>query len=220
VLLRAVLFDWNDTLVRFEWDDELVSVAHRAALGRDDAEFTARWRELVLAGPVHRPYAEILRELGVDDPDAFIDAEHEMWRPQHSVLASAQALLDALRARGLKTGVVANSWPDPARVLRADAAAYGLADRLDTIVLSEEVGARKPAPEIFLRACAELGVEPTDTMFVGDSVESDVQGAANVGMTTVQALWFNADDNLAAGEPDFMAFTPMDVLNAARRLAR
>jgi putative hydrolase of the HAD superfamily len=105
-------------------------------------------------------------------------------------------------------------------VLRADAAAYGLADRLDTIVLSEEVGARKPAPEIFLRACAELGVEPTDTMFVGDSVESDVQGAANVGMTTVQALWFNADDNLAAGEPDFLAFTPMDVLNAARRLAR
>jgi hypothetical protein len=46
-----------------------------------------------------------------------------------------------------------------------------------------------------------------------------VQGAANVGMTTVQALWFNADDSTSGIEPDFMAFTPMDVLNVVRRLA-
>jgi len=46
-----------------------------------------------------------------------------------------------------------------------------------------------------------------------------VQGAANVGMTTVQALWFVADDTPLGIEPDFMAFTPMDVLNAVRRLA-
>jgi hypothetical protein len=37
-------------------------------------------------------------------------------------------------------------------------------------------------------------------------------------MSTVQALWFRADDS-QGGEPDFMAFTPMDVLNAVRRLA-
>jgi len=40
-----------------------------------------------------------------------------------------------------------------------------------------------------------------------------------VGMTTIQALWFNADDTPGI-EPDFMAFTPMDVLNVVRRLAR
>ena len=56
-------------------------------------------------------------------------------------------------------------------------------------------------------------------MFVGDRLEADVQGAANVGMTTVQALWFAADDSPAAVEPDFLAFTPMDVLNAVRRVA-
>jgi hypothetical protein len=37
-------------------------------------------------------------------------------------------------------------------------------------------------------------------------------------MTTVQALWFRADDTPSPVEPDFLAFTPMDVLNAARRL--
>jgi FMN phosphatase YigB (HAD superfamily) len=218
-VIEAVLFDWNNTLVQFTWDDELLVEGHRAALGRDDAEFTARYRELMLGNAPQRPYVDVLRELGVDDPDAFIDTEHEVWRPAHGVLGSAQAMLDSLHGRGIKTGVVANSWPDPARVLRADVESSGLAPLLDVTVFSDEVGVRKPQPEIFLHALGQLGVDPENAMFVGDRLETDVQGAANVGMTTVQALWFNADDNTAGIEPDFMAFTPMDVLNAVRRLA-
>ena len=218
-MVDAVLFDWTNTLVGFEWDDELVDAGHRAALGRDDPDFTARWLDAMLGGAnVGRPYEEILRELGVEDPDAFVDAEHEAWQPAHSVLASAHALLESLRNRGVRTGLVANSWPEPARVLRADTERFGLADCLDTIVLSQEVGVRKPAPEIFLHACRELGVDPHDAVFVGDGLVTDVEGAANVGMTTIQALWFRADDTPCSTEPDFMAFTPMDVLNAVRRL--
>ena len=219
-MIDAVLFDWNNTLVNFEWDDELVKAGHRAGLGHDDPEFTARWREAMLGGHNgDRRYADILRDLGVDDPDAFIDAEHEVWRPAHSVLASAQAMLEALRARGIKTGLLANSWPDPGRVLRRDAQAFGLAELLDVLVYSEEVGRRKPDPEIFLHACRQLDVEAVATMYVGDNLVTDVQGAAAVGMTTVQALWFRADDTPGI-EADFMAFTPMDVLNAVLRLAR
>jgi len=217
-MLEAVLFDWTNTLVEFNWNDELLAAGHRAALGRDDPDFTDRYRELVLADRSHRPYAELLADLGVPNPDRFIDVEHEVWRPAHQVLSSAQALLGSLRARGLKTGVVANSWPDPPRLLRADAEAYGLAGELDVQVWSEEVGVRKPQPEIFTHALDELGVDATAALFVGDGLETDVQGAADVGMTTVQALWFRADDTPGI-EPDFMAFTPMDVLNTARRLA-
>jgi putative hydrolase of the HAD superfamily len=219
-MIDAVLFDWNNTLVKFEWDDDLVEAGHRAGLGHDDPDFTARWRETMLGGSAgDRRYADILSELGVANPDGFIDAEHEVWRPAHSVLASAQALLEALRARGIKTGLVANSWPDPGRVLRRDAEAFGLAELLDALVYSEDVGLRKPDPEIFLHACRQLDVEAFATMYVGDNLVTDVQGAANVGMTTVQALWFRADDTPGI-EPDFMAFTPMDVLNAVLRLAR
>jgi HAD superfamily hydrolase (TIGR01549 family) len=219
-MIDAVLFDWNNTLVHFEWDDDLVEVGHRAGLGREDPAFTARWREMLLGGHNgDRRYADILRDLGVEDPERFIDAEHEVWRPAHSVLASATALLDSLRGRGVKTGLVANSWPDPGRVLRRDAEDFGLAERLDVMVFSEELGARKPDAAIFLHACRELDVDPIATMFVGDNLVTDVQGAADVGMTTVQALWFRADDTPGI-EADFMAFTPMDVLNAVRRLAR
>src|SRR5205085_8308606 len=135
-------------------------------------EFTRRYRDLVLSS-VGRPYEELLRELGVEDPDEFIDAEHEAWRPAHQVLASAQALLEALRARGLKTGVVANSWPEPGRVLRRDAERFGFGALLDVQVWSEEVGMRKPEPAIFLHAASELGVDPSAVLFVADRLDTD-----------------------------------------------
>jgi phosphoglycolate phosphatase-like HAD superfamily hydrolase len=136
-----------------------------------------------------------------DWDETLVSAGHDDGGP--TVLASAQALLEALRARGIKTGVVATSTPA--------AGAFGLAAHLDVIVASEE-----SPPQPILHACRELAVEPFVAMFVGDDL-GDVQGAANVGMTTVQALWFRADDTPEI-EPDFMAFTPMDVLNAVRRL--
>jgi putative hydrolase of the HAD superfamily len=228
-MVGAVLFDWNNTLVQFTWDDELLAEGHRAglrAIGRDDdpAAFTVRYRERVIErGTPDERYESLLRELlpeTTDDQiDAFVDAEHDAWAPAFQTLGAAQALLEALRGRGIKTGVILNSWPDPGRVLRADIERAGLTGLLDTIVISSEVGLRKPDPGIFRLALDQLGVEPHDAMFVGDRLETDVQGAANLGMTTVQALWFNADDTPSV-EPDFMAFTPMDVLNAVRRLAR
>jgi putative hydrolase of the HAD superfamily len=228
-VVEAVLFDWNNTLVQFTWDDELLAEGHGAglrAIGRDDepTAFTVRYRDRVIErGRPDEGYESLLLELlgeATDDEiDAFIDAEHDAWGPAYETLGAAQALLEALRSRGIKTGVVLNSWPDPGRVLRRDIERAGLTELLDTIVISSEVGMRKPEPGIFRLALEQLGVEPHAAMFVGDRLETDVQGAANLGMTTVQALWFRADDTPAI-EPDFMAFTPMDVLNAVRRLAR
>ena len=95
----------------------------------------------------------------------------------------------------------------------------GLAERLDFSVFSSEVGIRKPHPAIFERALEALEVEPAHALFVGDRLYEDVRGAGELGMTTVQALWFRADEHPEGGEPDYQAFTQMDVLNIVRRLA-
>jgi FMN phosphatase YigB (HAD superfamily) len=95
----------------------------------------------------------------------------------------------------------------------------GLAERLDFAVFSSEVGKRKPHPAIFERALDALGVAAADSVFVGDRLYEDVRGAGELGMTTVQALWFRADEHPEGGEPDFQAFTQMDVLNVVDRLA-
>jgi putative hydrolase of the HAD superfamily len=234
-VLEAVLFDWSGTLMQFEWDDELLAAGHLAGLGAlgrsgEAADFTARFAQETL--PALRAegaadaldYGDALRELlgPLDDADLdrFLDAEHAAWAPARSLLDTGHALLDSLRGRGLRLAVVANTWPDPPRLVRRELDELGVADRIDAVVLSGEVGARKPAAAIFERALADLGVEADKALFVGDRLVDDVEGAAGVGMTTAQALWFPADDTPAPVEPDFLAFTPVDVLTAVRRLAR
>lgn len=233
-MLEAALFDWGGTLAWFEWDDGLLAAGHAAglaALGREDEAdaFTARFvreRLPALSAPGAAEtidYGAELRDLlgPVDDADLdrFLDAEHAAWRPARSLVSSALALLGSLRDRGLRLAVVANTWPEPARLVRRELDELRVAPRLDAVVLSGEVGARKPEPAIFERALAELGVDAADAVFVGDRLVDDVQGAAAVGMTTVQALWFRVDDGAGRVEPDFLAFTPVDVLAAVRRLA-
>jgi putative hydrolase of the HAD superfamily len=80
------------------------------------------------------------------------------------------------------------------------------------------VGKRKPHEAIFAAALEPLGIEPASALFVGDRRYEDVRGAKEVGMTTVQAFWFRADDDERGLDPDYEAFTPMDVLNVVRRL--
>jgi putative hydrolase of the HAD superfamily len=227
-VLRAVLFDWQSTLLQFEWDDELLEVGHRAglsAIGReaDAEELTAQISERLPAlRAEHIDYAAELKDalggLSDDELDRFLDAEHEAWAPARALLGGAHALLETLRDRGLRLGIVANTWPDPPRLVRRELADLGIAERVDAIVLSGEVGARKPDPAIFEYALAQVDAEPFDTLFVGDRLVDDVEGAASVGMTTAQALWFRADDAATDAEPDFLAFTPTDVLTAVKRL--
>lgn len=131
--------------------------------------------------------------------------------------STTHALLEALRKRGLKLGVVSNASEQPA-VLRGELEESGIAERIDYAVFSSEVGRRKPDAEIFERALDALGIAAEAALFVGDRLYEDVRGASELGMTTVQALWFRADDHPDGIEPDYQAFTQMDVLNVVRRL--
>jgi putative hydrolase of the HAD superfamily len=237
-VLDAVLFDWGDTLFHFAYDEALLEAgweAGLAAIDRDGlpahGETAARFREryvplLWVPGSVEEiEYPGMVRELlagfGVEVSDEelgrFLAAEHAAWEPARHLGAHTHALLDALRERGLRTGLVSNAF-DPGWLLHEDLARMGLGARLDVAVFSSEVGKRKPHPEIFEAALAKLGVEPERALFVGDRLYEDVRGAKELGMTTAQALWFRADDDERGVEPDFQAFTPMDVLNAVRRL--
>lgn len=237
-MLEAVLFDWGDTLMDFRYDEELMDEAFRAglaALDRDDlapadeirTHFRAEFEPLFwVPGTIEEiEYPDLirrsLRPFGVEISDEelgrFLEAEHAAWAPARVLGATTHALLDALRERGLKLGLVSNAF-DPGWLLHRDLADMGLAQRLDVALFSSEVGKRKPHPQIFESALGALGVRPEDAMFVGDRLFEDIRGAGELGMTTVQALWFRADDHPDGGEPDYEAFTQMDVLNVADRL--
>ncbi len=61
----------------------------------------------------------------------------------------------------------------------------GLEPYLDFVVSSEEVGANKPAPAIFLAAVEKAGVKASEAVHVGDQYELDVVGARGVGINPV-----------------------------------
>jgi HAD superfamily hydrolase (TIGR01509 family) len=234
-VLDAVLFDWGETLVHWEWSDEVLQAGHTAglrAIGQEAMpELAARFAETYLplfdvpgtleeigyAGIVARMLAEAGVEADGSDVQRFIEAEHETWFPQHHLDSTTHALLETLRGRGLKLGIVSNAF-DPPDLLRQDLDRLGITERIDVAVFASEAQARKPDAAIFRKALAALGVEPERTLFVGDSLTIDIAGAAALGMRTCQALWFHADEAPAAPEPDFRAFTQMDVVTAVTRL--
>jgi putative hydrolase of the HAD superfamily len=238
-VLEAVLFDWGDTLMDFQFDEELMDRAFRdglQALERDDlapaddirAHFRERFEplfwvpgtleEIEYPGMIRDALAHFGTELSDDELARFLEAEHAAWQPARVLGSTTHALLDALREQGLKLGLVSNAF-DPGWLLRRDLEQMGIEQRIDVAVFSSEVGKRKPHPEIFRHALTALEVAPQRTLFVGDRLYEDVRGAGELGMTTVQALWFRADEHPDGGEPDYQAFTQFDVLNIARRLA-
>ncbi|MCJ2531353.1 MAG: HAD-IA family hydrolase, partial [Candidatus Thermoplasmatota archaeon] len=59
----------------------------------------------------------------------------------------------------------------------------GLAWRFESVTYSYAVGVEKPDPKIFRAALTAMNVEPHEAVHIGDNLEADVRGAAEVGLT-------------------------------------
>jgi len=102
------------------------------------------------------------------------------WR----LVSSAPPLLRDLRARGLKVAIVSNWHAGLHRIVSS----VGLADLVDFVVCSADVGFRKPHPEIFQVALRQGSVPPSAVVHVGDTWDEDVVGAEAVGITPIHIL--------------------------------
>ncbi len=98
-----------------------------------------------------------------------------------SPFGDTRPALARLRRLGLRLVVVSN-WDVS---LHAVLERLGLGVVLDAVVTSAEAGVRKPAPAIFERALALVGVTAPEAIHVGDSVEEDVAGARAAGIVPV-----------------------------------
>jgi len=105
--------------------------------------------------------------------------------------------LSALRARGLKLGVVTDAHNGNAlkRLKKA-----GLEKFFDAVITMDMHGKAKPSPEPFLLSMSKLGVNASETMLVGDSIRRDILPAKALGMFTVHAAY--GDRNFHEGERD------------------
>ena len=100
-----------------------------------------------------------------------------------------RAAVAEFHAQGIRTALVSNSW-------RAED--YDLDDLFDVIVLSGELGIRKPDPAIYVLAAERVGVAPDRCVFV-DDLGGNLKPAKALGMTTIRHV--TAADTIAQLKP-------------------
>ena len=193
--IDAVIFDWGGTLTPWHSIDpaelwgwicaphfpEAEAEAHAAALHAAEDEL---WRSS-RAEQRSATMSRLFELAGVTVSDDFLATYLNLWAPHTFTDPEVPELLEYLRRRGIKVGVLSNTmWPRSWHedVFRRD----GILDLIDGAVYSSEIDWTKPHPEAFRAAMAAVGVsDPVGCVFVGDRPYDDVHGAQSVGMRAV-----------------------------------
>ncbi len=192
--ISAVIFDWGGTLTPWHPIDVATTWrAYAAAAAPADAETIAAallaaeleaWAG-VRDHQVSSTFADILAAAGVDLHEEAVAAYLAAWEPHTFTDPDVPDLLESLRQRGIRVGVLSNTlWPRAwhERFFERD----GVLDLFDGGVYTSELPHTKPHEYAFRAAMAAIGVDdPATCVFVGDRPFDDVSGAQALGMRTI-----------------------------------
>jgi HAD superfamily hydrolase (TIGR01509 family) len=187
--IDAVVFDNDGLLLDTE---EAWTRAEEALFERHGSTFTTEHkRDLIGSSPAT---SAVKREAMLDMPGrgpALMDELHDLVMDESLAgvppRPGALELLDAIRAAGLPVGVASNSAR--AFVERVLSGAGLLDGHFDVVVTAEDVEHPKPAPDLYLAACAALGAEPGRSAALEDSA-TGVEAARAAGMFVVAVPYF------------------------------
>lgn len=151
------------------YEEWMVGTVDTGALGAD------AWRRTLAGCGVHDE--AVVRRA--------VTAHEQLERRAHRMFPDALSVLDGLRARGLRVGLVTNG---AAAVQRAKLQALDLEPRFDPLIISSEVGVMKPAAGIFEHAVVRAGTAPDRAAMVGDHLWHDIEGAQAAGL---RGIWID-----------------------------
>lgn len=202
-MIRAILFDAGNTLIRMDYAAIAAEVARHGVAVTAEAvqrgDWTARVRldtdlfapaagfSTETADTTARYTQYLLEGAGVQDPD--LHAKVLEWRRGYNAPIGlwtvaepeAAAALALVREAGRVAGVVSNSNGTIRRILES----LDLARHLDFVLDSQEEGLEKPDPRFFERALARAGVAADEAAYIGDFYSVDVMGARRAGIRAV-----------------------------------
>ncbi len=187
----AIVFDLWYTLIGPE-DFRPVGYGSTSAivteLGLDRDHFVSFWSECL---DVRQRTPRRLREYIVDYmteidrtmTDDELERFDAVWGYHDQALANPRAdVVAALRSlahEGYRIGVLSNAHEREMRTWRTSP----LAELVDAVCLSFDIGCMKPEPEAFERVLSELGVAASDAVFVGDGASGELEGARRAGFS-------------------------------------
>ena len=194
--VRAVIFDWGGTLTR--WHDvdyraEIVALAE-AVVGEDPESEEVHDRLLAAGDEIwgrsrdHQrsaTIADIFDAAGLEHDPGLLQAYRDFWEPHTLTDPDVGPMWQALRAEGIRVGVLSNTvWPREWH--RGFFERDGVLDLVDGDVYTSEIPWTKPAPEAFAAAMEAVGVDdPAACVYVGDRLFDDIWGARNAGLRAI-----------------------------------
>jgi putative hydrolase of the HAD superfamily len=155
-------------------DPDAWSWWHRTHQGRDSGQLTTEAALRWISEQVRAPVDD--RELA-----QAVEANRLFFRGVLEPRPGSIETLAALQQRGLKRCLMSDCTLEVPRVWPDIAFAW----YFDTAVFSCEVGARKPDPRLYARACELLDVEPSACVYVGNGDGGELAGAVRAGMRAV-----------------------------------
>jgi len=182
--LAAVVFDLDYTLAVPQRDRQTLLDEATAAAGVEDvdrSEYLAVHGEHC-ATSTRAPIFEALVDDG--DPDAVADAYRDAVNDALVPVGDVPELLAELRTQ-YRVGLLTDG---PVQAQQTKLETLGWSDPFDAVVITGSLPASKPDGRTFDAICADLGVTPAVTVYVGDHPEADIRGASDAGMVTVQVL--------------------------------
>ena len=205
ILARRHRIDVPEPAVREAMLAEMAYYRSNHQDGRDEASLADLRRRCALVVRERMPATEALslEEL----TEAMLDSI------RFTPFPDAASTLAELREAGLRLAAVSN-WDCSLRSVLAE---VGLAGALDAVVVSAEVGAGKPDPAVFEAALEAIRCGSEESLFIGDSLETDVAGAASAGIRAL-LLDRSADGETGADGDDIeRIFSLADLPELVRR---
>jgi phosphoglycolate phosphatase len=203
--VRAVVFDLDDTLVLSTVDyGKFKRLVIDKVVSRGEPSTMYDPKETVVN--IVSRYERRMHEAGLPDEerrrrlaelDRIMDDVELERVTETKAIRGALELLELLRDRGIKIGVLTRGCRDYASAALSEA---GLAKLIDAIECRNSETKAKPSPEAYLRLIGHLGVRKEETFFVGDH-PIDAKCAANAGVpfVAVETGDVSPDDLKAAG---------------------
>jgi len=229
--MKTVFFDLDDTLFdhRRSARAGLVALADRYSLrARSIDEIETEYHRLlaelhprVMAGDLspdesrRTRYQRLFQFCGTPIDDTQIGEALRValaaYSDSRSTVEGARELLKDLKADH-RIAIISNNFlSEQQEKLRI----IGIADYIDELIVSEEVGVMKPDRLIFEVALQRMEARPGDSVMVGDAWESDVVGATQAG---IRAIWFNRF-GLPVPQPgiatELRSFVPLELVRNA-----
>ncbi len=198
--VKAIFFDAGDILYfRPNKEENLKKFLGKVEINphSDIESERMQLKNLAFSGQMgrHEYYEEVLRLYGITDPSLIAEGVEAMSEDDNTVeiINGVPETIKKLKEMGFILGIITDTaLPIYKKLNWFDQSGFG--GLWDVFISSKEMGLRKPEPEMYEKAIRQVGVCPSETIFVGHKI-SEIEGAHSVGMKTVA---FNFEDGASA----------------------